>query len=109
MIKNIERKEQTEMLEENKNFEIEDEALEEAAGGATAKGTTYYVKGVDQYLAMRTACEYKRENEICGLKNKQAVTLISKASNGYWLVYSKSKNTMGFVNSNYLTKTKPSK
>ena len=90
------------MLEDSKKFELEDDALEAAAGGAQCDGIVYTVKGVDQYLALRTACSYRRENEIGGLKNGEKVHFIMKGDNGYWLVYSPKLNSMGFVNANYL-------
>lgn len=67
---------------------------------------TYFVVDVAYYLALRTEKAYDNENEIGKLSNGESVELI-KEDGLYWYVYASSLGMYGYVNSDYLSKTRP--
>ena len=65
--------------------------------------TSYKVKGVDQYLALRTAKAYKDSNEIGKIKNNQRVEYVASGDSTYWFVYAPTLGKYGYVNKNFLS------
>ena len=66
--------------------------------------TSYKVKGVDQYLALRKARAYKDSNEIGKIRNGQRIEHVANGDSTYWFVYAPTLGKYGYVNKNYLTK-----
>ncbi len=76
--------------------------LKVASGSDTITYTLYTVKGVDQYLALRSACAYKSSNEIGKIKNGQRVGYVTNGDSTYCFVYATTLGKFGYVNKNYL-------
>ena len=81
----------------NKNY-----LIKVASGSDTITYTLYTVKGVDQYLALRTAKAYKESNEIGKIRNGQKVGYVADGDSTYCFVYAPTLGKFGYVNKNYL-------
>lgn len=82
----------------NKNY-----LIKVANGTDKITYTLYKVKGVDQYLALRTTGAYKKSNEIGKIKNGQRVGYVANENSTYWFVYAPTLGKYGYVNSSYLS------
>ena len=72
------------------------------SGSTPAPYGDYSVKVAKNYLALRTAPAFKRENEIGQLYTNDQVDYISTYDGTYWWVYSYKYDCNGYVNKNYL-------
>ena len=79
-----------------------DYLLKVANGSDKITYTLYTVKGVDNYLALRTARAYKSSNEIGKIKNGQKVGYVADGDSTYCFVYAPTLGKFGYVNKNYL-------
>ena len=93
-------------MTDNKNFEMNDQELEKAAGGeyGYAGGAGYYmtVQVEKNYLALRTYPEYNDSNEIARLYTGDQVEFVRRCDSTYVYVYDPKTGQYGYTNCNYL-------
>ena len=93
-------------MTDNKNFEMNDQELEKAAGGeyGYAGGAGYYmtVQVEKNYLALRSEPEYRYENEIAKLYTGDQIEFIRPYNDTYVYVFDPKTGQYGYTNCNYL-------
>lgn len=89
----------------NKDF-LKPSPSQEAPSSTSAYGD-YRVKVDKGYLALRTAPDFARENEIGQLYTGDVVSVLDKTNSQYWWVYSPKYGREGYVDMKFLTTEAP--
>lgn len=89
----------------NKDF-LKPSPSQEAPSSTGSYGD-YRVKVDKGYLALRTAPDFKYENEIGQLYTGDIVSVLDKSNDKYWWVYSPKYGREGYVDKAYLTTEAP--
>ncbi|MDO4804000.1 MAG: SH3 domain-containing protein [Lachnospiraceae bacterium] len=86
----------------NKYGYVDKSYLRKVAGQDSASYTSYKVRGVKNYLALRNEMKKSSSNEIGKIWEGERVEFIGRGDSTYWFVYAPTLGKYGYVDNNYL-------